>query len=135
MGKSVKIVDLARKMIRLMGFEIRSEENPDGDIEVIYTGLRPGEKLYEELLVGKNVKGTAHPRIMTADEEFLDEDKLNVLIERLESACSEFNFPLIRSIIKQAPTGYAPSSEICDHLYKDDIFQATGTTNILDFPK
>jgi len=76
MGESVKIAELAEKMIRLMGMEVKSADNPEGDIEVVYTGLRPGEKLYEELLIGSNVKGTEHPRIMSADEECLTYDVL-----------------------------------------------------------
>src|SRR5690606_7920525 len=71
MGEQVRIDDLARKMIRLMGCEVRDEKNPDGDIEIVYTGLRPGEKLYEELLIGDNPEATSHPRIMKASESYL----------------------------------------------------------------
>src|SRR5690606_1980052 len=66
MGKPVKIEDLARRMIHLMGLTVKDERNPDGDIEIVYTGLRPAEKLYEELLIGTNVTGTEHPMIMRA---------------------------------------------------------------------
>lgn len=66
MGESVKIVDLAKNLIQLSGLEVKSEDNPHGDIEIQFAGLRPGEKLYEELLIGDNVKRTAHERIMTA---------------------------------------------------------------------
>ena len=69
MGEPVKINELATKMIHLMGFEVKNKNTPDGDIEIQYTGLRPGEKLYEELLIGDNVTGTLHPRIMQAEEE------------------------------------------------------------------
>ncbi|WP_348240277.1 polysaccharide biosynthesis protein, partial [Salmonella enterica] len=71
MGEPVRILDLARRMIHLMGATVRDEDNPDGDIEIKFTGLRPGEKLYEELLIGSNVAGTDHPSIMRADEPHL----------------------------------------------------------------
>lgn len=71
-GESVKIVDLARRMIVLSGLTVKDTQNPDGDIEIIYSGLRSGEKLYEELLTGKAVTGTEHPKIFRAYEEFLD---------------------------------------------------------------
>ena len=70
MGKPVRIRDLAEKMIHLMGLTVRDDNSPDGDIEVRYTGLRPAEKLYEELLIGSNVMGTEHPGIMRAEEDF-----------------------------------------------------------------
>ena len=71
MGKPVRIVDLAKKMIRLMGLTVEDESNPDGDIVIAYTGLRPAEKLYEELLIGNNVMETTHPSIRRAEEDFL----------------------------------------------------------------
>ena len=80
MGKPVKIIDLARRMIHLSGLELRDEEHPDGDIAIEIVGLRPGEKLYEELLIGENVEGTSHPLIMRAYEH---EVPWAVLTERL----------------------------------------------------
>src|SRR5690606_118999 len=77
MGEPVRIVDLAKKMIRLSGLTERSLKNPQGDIEILFTGLRPGEKLYEELLIGDNVEGTEHPRIMTANEVDRKSTRLN----------------------------------------------------------
>ncbi|END2132197.1 polysaccharide biosynthesis protein, partial [Shigella sonnei] len=71
MGDPVKIYDLAKRMIRLSGLSVRDDKNPDGDIAIEVTGLRPGEKLYEELLIGDSVQGTSHPRIMTANEVML----------------------------------------------------------------
>ena len=68
MGESVKIVDLAKKMISLAGYQLKDKYNPNGDIKIHYSELRLGEKLYEELLIGDNVKGTQHPRIMEANE-------------------------------------------------------------------
>ena len=71
MGQPVRILDMAHSMIRLSGFEVRDEAHPDGDIEIRFTGLRPGEKLYEELLIGENALSTRHSRIMRAEEEVL----------------------------------------------------------------
>jgi FlaA1/EpsC-like NDP-sugar epimerase len=118
MGKSVKIVDLAKKMISLSGYEVRSDENPEGDIEIEFTGLRPGEKLYEELLIGDDVTGTEHERIMTANELFLTWDEYSVILDRLDIACHEFNHEAIRDILLKTPTGFAPSDGICDLVYQ-----------------
>lgn len=76
MGDSVKIVDLARKMIRLSGLEEKTEKNPHGDIAIEFSGLRPGEKLYEELLIGDNVEASDHPRILRANEQSLSWDEM-----------------------------------------------------------
>lgn len=114
MGKSVKIVDLARKMVRLSGFEVKDEHNPGGDIEILFSGLRPGEKLYEELLIGDNVEGTGHERIMTANEVFLTWDELKPILDRLDKACHDFDHEAIRDLLLKAPTGFNPSDGICD---------------------
>ncbi|AZQ11096.1 polysaccharide biosynthesis protein [Shewanella khirikhana] len=114
MGQSVKIVDLARKMIRLSGFEVKDEHNPDGDIEIQFSGLRPGEKLYEELLIGDNVEGTEHERIMTANEVCLMWDELKVLLDKLDMACHAFDHETIRELLLKAPTGFNPTDGICD---------------------
>ncbi|PWF91134.1 nucleoside-diphosphate sugar epimerase [Shewanella algae] len=114
MGKSVKIVDLARKMIRLSGFEVKDEHNPGCDIEILFSGLRPGEKLYEELLIGENVEGTGHERIMTANEVFLTWDELKPILDRLDKACHDFDHEAIRDLLLKAPTGFNPSDGICD---------------------
>ena len=89
MGQPVKIRDLATRMIRLMGLTVRDEENPGGDVEISFTGLRPAEKLYEELLIGENVSGTDHPRIMRAREDYLPSEELYVLLGDLEVARSK----------------------------------------------
>ncbi|MCG9698288.1 nucleoside-diphosphate sugar epimerase/dehydratase [Shewanella sp. Isolate11] len=114
MGKSVKIVDLAKKMIRLSGFEIKDELNPDGDIPIEFTGLRPGEKLYEELLIGDDVTGTEHERIMTANEACLSWKELETILARLDRACHEFKHEVIREILLSTPTGFSPTDGICD---------------------
>ena len=114
MGEPVKIKDLATKMVRLSGFEVKSDTNPHGDIEIKCTGLRPGEKLYEELLIGNNVGETIHERIMTASEVMLPLAELNVFIEALDIACHNFDHETIRQLLLDAPTGFNPTDGICD---------------------
>ena len=114
MGDPVKIKDLATKMVRLSGFEVKSDTNPHGDIEIKCTGLRPGEKLYEELLIGNNVGETTHERIMTANEVMLPLAELNVFIEALDIACHNFEHETIRQLLLDAPTGFNPTDGICD---------------------
>ncbi|NHB63770.1 polysaccharide biosynthesis protein, partial [Photorhabdus sp. RW14-46] len=116
MGESVKIYDLARKMIHLSGLTVKDETNPHGDIEIKITGLRPGEKLYEELLIGDNVSGTNHPRIMTANEVFLTWDKLNPLLNDLKTSCENYDFENIRQILINAPIDFHPKDYIYDLL-------------------
>ncbi len=114
MGEPVKIKDLATKMIRLSGFEVKNDTNPHGDIEIKCTGLRPGEKLYEELLIGDNVGETTHERIMTANEVMLPFSELNVFLDALDIACHNFEHEKIRQLLLEAPTGFNPTDGICD---------------------
>lgn len=114
MGDPVKIYDLATRMIKLSGLTIKNETHPDGDIEIKITGLRPGEKLYEELLIGEQVHGTTHPRIMTAHEEMLSWDVLSDYIHQLDDACNKFEHDEIRAILLKVPTGFQPTDGICD---------------------
>lgn len=109
MGESVKIVDLAKRMIHLMGMkEFYDGNSDDGDIEIKFTGLRPGEKLYEELLIGDNVEGTSHQKIMTACEEKLSWEKMEALLKDLDMCCHSFDVDCIKRLLLEAPTGYAP---------------------------
>ena len=117
MGEPVKIIDLAHRMVTLSGLTIRDETNVNGDIEIKTTGLRPGEKLFEELLIGDSVLRTQHPRIMTANEVMLPWNELKEFIEELDIACTEFNQHRIRELLLQAPTGFKPTDEICDVLW------------------
>ena len=114
MGESVKIIDLARQMIRLSGFEVKDANNPNGQIEIKITGLRPGEKLYEELLIGDAVEKTTHPRIMTANEVMLSWPELSDILTRMDEACREGDQLTVRQLMLDAPTGFAPKDEICD---------------------
>lgn len=107
MGEPVKILDLAKRMVHLMGMKEYVEGKADeGDIEVKFTGLRPGEKLYEELLIGDNVEGTSHQRIMTACEEKLNWKEMSVLLTELDQCCHNFDANCIKRILVNAPTGY-----------------------------
>ncbi len=117
MGQSVKIIDLARRMIELSGLVVKDERNPDGDIEIAVTGLRPGEKLYEELLIGDNPQPTLHPRIMKAHEEFLPLDEFETRLNALEIALNVNDVGVIRLMMQQLVSGYVPSDEIVDWVY------------------
>lgn len=114
MGESVKITDLAENLIKLSGLSVKNEENQHGDIEIHFSGLRPGEKLYEELLIGDNVKPTAHERIMTAQEVFLPIDEYDALLESLDFACHNLEHDTIRQLLLDAPTGFKPTDGIGD---------------------
>jgi FlaA1/EpsC-like NDP-sugar epimerase len=114
MGQPVKIRDLARRMINLMGLTVRDEENPDGDIAIKYTGLRPAERLYEELLIGNDVSGTNHPRIMRANEDYMSFDELLPLIEKLRAAAECLDRDGAREVLKFAVAGYEPVNGVDD---------------------
>jgi FlaA1/EpsC-like NDP-sugar epimerase len=109
MGEPVKIVDLAKRMIHLMGMkEFYDGKTDEGDIEIKYIGLRPGEKLYEELLVGERVEGTSHQKIMTACEEKLGWQEMETLLQELDSYCHNFDINSIQKLLLNTPTGYTP---------------------------
>ncbi len=108
MGESVKITDLATKMISLAGLQLKDEDNPEGDIELEYLGLRPGEKLYEELLIGDNVSGTRHSRIMQASEEFIGLAELEQLLDSLQVVLSDDNIIDIKQSLTTIVSGYTP---------------------------
>ena len=114
MGEPVKIIDLAENLIHLSGLDVKSPENPNGDIEIQFTGLRPGEKLFEELLIGDNVQETQHQRIMTANERFLSMPDYVQTMEKLEKACHEFDHEKVREILIIAPTDFQPTDGIGD---------------------
>lgn len=124
MGQSVKIIDLARRMIELSGLTVRDEENPDGDIEIETTGLRPGEKLYEELLIGDNPKPTSHSRIKKAHEEFIPWSDLETKLNALEMALNVNDVGAIRLMMERLVTGYTPSDEIVDWVYLEQEAEA-----------
>ena len=114
MHEPIKIIDLAKKMVHLMGFEVRDENSYRGDIAIEYTGLRPGEKLYEELLIGESVTGTGHPKIMRAKEETLSWGELEILLSKLELACKQVDLKEIRKLLMKAVVGFEPKDEVSD---------------------
>ncbi|ENP0839642.1 polysaccharide biosynthesis protein [Vibrio parahaemolyticus] len=124
MGESVKITDLACNLIQLSGLEVKSDANPHGDIDIQFTGLRPGEKLYEELLIGDNVKQTAHERIMTAHEIHLSLEEYDLLLNDLDFACHSMDHESIRTLLLNAPTGFNPTDGIGDLVWNHNQSQA-----------
>jgi FlaA1/EpsC-like NDP-sugar epimerase len=118
MGEPVKIVELAEKMVHLSGLSIRSERNPHGDIAIEFSGLRPGEKLYEELLIGDNVVATKHPMIMSATEDHLPWDVLKVKLSELLGAVDSDDYNKVRQLLRETVSGYSPEGEIVDWIYQ-----------------
>ncbi|HET8700089.1 MAG TPA: nucleoside-diphosphate sugar epimerase/dehydratase [Nitrococcus sp.] len=118
MGKSVKIVDMARRMIHLAGYEVRDEENPNGDIAIEFTGLRPGEKLYEELLIGDDITPTQHPMIRRAQECFQPWPQLQVYLEQLLRACDRFDCEGVRRVLLETVNGFTPTQSIHDLIWQ-----------------
>jgi FlaA1/EpsC-like NDP-sugar epimerase len=125
MGAPVRIIDLARRMVELSGLSVKDDSNLDGDIEIVTTGLRPGEKLFEELLIGDNPTGTAHPRVMRAHEETIPWDQLMSRMAALEQALVVNNVAQIKQILLGLVSGYKPADEIVDWVYLEQIRQAS----------
>jgi FlaA1/EpsC-like NDP-sugar epimerase len=117
MGQPVRIMDLARRIVELSGLTVRDELTPNGDIELAVTGLRPGEKLYEELIIGDNPKPTEHPRIMKADEQFLPWPALEQKLNTLSIAMNANDVPMIRALLKDLVSGYQLSGEVVDWVH------------------
>jgi FlaA1/EpsC-like NDP-sugar epimerase len=114
MGKPVRIEDLARRMINLMGLTVRDDANPEGDIEIVYTGLRPAEKLFEELLIGNNVSGTQHPMIMRATEHHLPWPEVVQVLNELLQAIDTFDCNRARELLMQTVVEYQPKEDVAD---------------------
>jgi FlaA1/EpsC-like NDP-sugar epimerase len=136
MGEPVRIQDLAYRMVNLMGLTVRDEDNPDGDIDIHYVGLRPAEKLFEELMIGSNITGTRHPRIMRADEDFLPMDELNVHIEGLRAASLAMDYERARGLLKLAVQEYSPDNGIDDLVWnsKNETGVPQAADTIVEFP-
>ncbi|WP_043310812.1 nucleoside-diphosphate sugar epimerase/dehydratase [Pseudomonas sp. ML96] len=117
MGQPVKIVTLAEKMIHLSGLSVRSDINPQGDIDIEFTGLRPGEKLYEELLIGDNVSPTDHPMIMRANEEYWPWTRLKSVLDDLLNALQCDDYDRVRHVLRDTVSGYVPEGEIVDWMH------------------
>jgi FlaA1/EpsC-like NDP-sugar epimerase len=108
MGEPVQILEMAKKMIHLSGLSVRDEINPAGDIEISFTGLRPGEKLYEELLIGDNVSSTNHPRVMRANEKLMEFAKVENLVNALERSCNQNDSETLRKLLISAVSEFEP---------------------------
>jgi len=124
MGAPVRIIDLAHRMVQLTGLQVRTPERPWGQIEIQITGLRPGEKLYEELLIGDNPQPTRHPRIMKAHEEFLPWEKFEEKLMALERALNVNDVGVMRVIVQELVSGYVPSDDIVDWVYLEQEAEA-----------
>ena len=116
MGEPVRIVDLARRMIRLHGLRVQDDRNPGGDIRIEFTGLRPGEKLYEELLIGDNATGTFHPKIMRAEEDTLGTEQIQAVLRRLKQAEQSVDPARAYAVLREAVEDFAPASAQSDWL-------------------
>ena len=116
MGDPIKILELAKRMIHLSGLEVKDDDTPHGDIEITFTGLRSGEKLYEELLIGDDVMNTEHEKIMRANESMIPWSDLSVLIDRLEQAIIDNNDIEIRAVLSESVAGYKPQCGIMNVL-------------------
>ncbi len=117
MGRPVRINDLARQMVELSGLTVRDAAQPDGDIEIRITGLRPGEKLYEELLIGDNPMPTEHPRIMKAHEEYLSWAELDVRLDELNELLKTNDVPRIRTLLAELVPGYQTRGQVVDWVH------------------
>ena len=121
MGKPVKIYDLARRMVELSGLRVKDEDFPTGDIAIKIIGLRPGEKLYEELLIGNNPKKTQHPRIMKASEEYLPWEELTHWLSNLKAAADNSDVLMIRTLFKKLVPEYIPEKIVADWVYNEKL--------------
>lgn len=118
MGEPVKIIDLAKSMIHLSGHKVQDDANSNDGVQIKYTGLRPGEKLYEELLIGDNALGTDHPKIMRAEESELPYDVVLNYLQSLEEHCKQFDAAKVVGLLKQAVLEYHPESKVIDPIWE-----------------
>lgn len=132
MGEPVRIIDLARRMVHLCGLEVKSDSSPEGTIEILHVGLRPGEKLYEELLIGDNVEKTNHPLIMRAQEAEIAWEVLQQQLQKLDAACMAFDHEQIRTLLKELVVEYEPQCGIEDFLFQSDPMLSTKVQEAVD---
>jgi FlaA1/EpsC-like NDP-sugar epimerase len=126
MGSPVRIADLAKRMIQLAGYSVRDDKHPDGDIEIEFTGLRPAEKLFEELLIGKNVTGTEHPRILRAMEHSLSWEQMRQVLEELSHCLMRFDCERAREVLLRAVPEYQPTEKVQDHVWLHNGARVSG---------
>ncbi|MEM7564861.1 MAG: nucleoside-diphosphate sugar epimerase/dehydratase, partial [Pseudomonadota bacterium] len=135
MGNPVKILELARRMIHLSGLAVKDSDNPMGDIEIEFTGLRPGEKLYEELLIGDNVEPTAHPLIMTANEDCLSWQELTGFLAQFVETIKSNDVDQGRSLLVQSVKGFEPQCDVVDLVQeKSRMSDSQSQSNIIKYP-
>jgi FlaA1/EpsC-like NDP-sugar epimerase len=136
MGEPVKILDMAKRLIHLSGLQVKDDENPEGDIEIVYTGLRPGEKLYEELLIGENDSPTRHPLIMSANEDGLTWEALSSYLEQFEQAIESNDVEKSRELLVEAVKGFTPQCDVADLVQKRNQKSADKlrNDNIIQYP-
>jgi FlaA1/EpsC-like NDP-sugar epimerase len=135
MGEPVKILDMARRMIHLSGFEVKDETNPEGDVEIVFTGLRPGEKLYEELLIGDNVASTQNPLIMTASENSLPWDELGNYIEQFAESINLHDVERSRNLLVESVSGFSPQCDVADLVEeKKQAAKSPARDNVIRYP-
>jgi len=125
MGEPVKILDMAIRMIRLSGFNVKDEDNPDGDIEITFTGLRPGEKLYEELLIGENVIPTQHELILSADEKSIPLKQIETFVQQFTEVVENYDVGECRVLLMDAVREFHPQCKVSDL-----VFEQTGHIEI-----
>jgi FlaA1/EpsC-like NDP-sugar epimerase len=130
MGSSVKIKDLIHKMINLSGLTVRDNNNPDGDIAIDIIGLRPGEKLYEELLIGDDPQNTDHPKIKKTNDSFIPFFKLQKDLETLQTLLTENNVKKVKELLERIVNSYKSNSKIIDHLYNQEITPKKNEDNL-----
>ncbi|MCP4486623.1 MAG: polysaccharide biosynthesis protein [Gammaproteobacteria bacterium] len=137
MGEPVKILDMARRMIHLSGFNVKDADNHDGDIEIAYTGLRPGEKLYEELLIGEDAKPTQHDLILTAEEESLPWARIDNLIGLFIEAVANDDVEKIRALLMEAVKGFHPQCDVADLVFEKKRASESSTveSNVLEYKR
>ena len=121
MGEPIKIYDIAKNMIQMSGLKLKNNENPNGDIEIKITGLRPGEKLYEELLIGDNPLSTKHPKIFRAQEMFIEWDLLKVDLKKLEVLLENNDQKRVVNLLEKLVNGYKPSEKIVDWIFNEKL--------------
>ena len=120
MGNPIRVLDLAKQMIHLSGLEIKDEMHPEGEIEISFTGIRPGEKLFEELLIGNSISETAHCRIMRDEDEIVSWQGLKRSLDQLKFALEKNDIPAMRKILQESISGFSPQCEVNDILWKTE---------------
>ena len=129
MGESVKIKNLIEKMIELSGLTIKDDKNLEGDIEIKITGLRPGEKLYEELLIGNNSQNTFHEKIQKAQDPFILFNKLKIDLDNLSYLLDENRVEDVKDLLSKLVTSYESNSKIVDHIYEEQLKSSSIVNN------